>query len=256
MESPGALEKLKDALRGWAVDLGLATAGGLFLGAIGPFGSYFNGPFWQRALFQVACFWMGVLLFGGGIRAIARLRLPAAWTWAAVVAMVLVLMAPLAAAIGVLARAIWPFEVARLSLADWYFEGLVTALPVGLALTYLHLRRLRRRRLKGEARDATPSTQGLLGVRPAEVLCLQMEDHYVRVHTAGGSCLVLATLGQAIAALEGAAGLQAHRSWWVAKGAVVRAERHGRNLRLVLSNGVVAPVARSAVPAVRAAGWL
>ena len=132
MESPGLLEKLKDALGGWAIDLALATAGGLFLGAIGPFGSYFNGPFWQRALFQVACFWMGVLLFGGGIRAIARLRLPAAWTWAAVVAMVLVLMAPLAAAIVVLARAIWPFEVARLSLADWYCEGIVTALPVGV----------------------------------------------------------------------------------------------------------------------------
>jgi DNA-binding LytR/AlgR family response regulator len=252
MESPG----LRETLRGWAVDLALGTAGGLFLGAIGPFGSYFNGPFWQRALFQVACFWMGVLLFGSGIRLILRLRPPAAAAWAAVVVMVLVLMAPLAAAIGVLARALWPFEVARLTLADWYFEGLVTALPVGLALAYLHMRRLRRRRLQGEAGVAAPSTQGLLGARPAEVLCLQMEDHYVRVHTAGGSRLVLATLGQAIAALEGAAGLQAHRSWWVANAAVVRAEHHGRNLRLVLSNGVVAPVARSAVPAVRAAGWL
>ena len=83
-----------------------------------------------------------------------------------------------------------------------------------------------------------------------------MEDHYVRVHAHAGSRLVQATLSQAIAALGGREGLQVHRSWWVASRAVVRAEAHGRNLRLRLANGVVAPVARSAVPTVRAAGWI
>jgi DNA-binding LytR/AlgR family response regulator len=83
-----------------------------------------------------------------------------------------------------------------------------------------------------------------------------MEDHYVRVHTASGSHLVLATFGQAQAALEGAPGLRVHRSWWVADRAVAAAERDGRNLRLVLANGLTAPVARSSVAEVRAKGWL
>jgi DNA-binding LytR/AlgR family response regulator len=83
-----------------------------------------------------------------------------------------------------------------------------------------------------------------------------MEDHYVRVHTASGSRLVLATLNQAMAALENADGMQVHRSWWVARKAVVSAVADGRNIRLQLVNGVMAPVARSAIAKVRAAGWM
>ncbi|WP_240633835.1 hypothetical protein [Caulobacter flavus] len=30
--------------REWAIDLSVATALGVFLGVVGPFGSYFNGP--------------------------------------------------------------------------------------------------------------------------------------------------------------------------------------------------------------------
>jgi len=78
----------------------------------------------------------------------------------------------------------------------------------------------------------------------------------VRVHTAGGSRLVLATLSQAIAALGPTPGLRVHRSWWVAERAVRDAVADGRNLRLILVNGVSAPVARSSVAAVREAGWL
>ena len=84
----------KDSLRGWAVDLAIGTGGGLFFGLIGPFGSYLNGPLWQRVGFQLVCFWMGVLLYGTGVRLILRLRLPGAGTWAAIVLMTAVLNAP------------------------------------------------------------------------------------------------------------------------------------------------------------------
>jgi len=42
-----------------------------------------------------------------------------------------------------------------------------------------------------------------------------------------------------------------HRSWWVAADAVTGAERDGRNWRLRLSNGLLVPVARNSVAAVR-----
>jgi DNA-binding LytR/AlgR family response regulator len=247
----------RESLKDWAADLAIATAGGVLMGAMGPFGSYLNGPFWQRAVFQVACFWMGVGAFGLGARGLLRLRLDGQRFWAASAAMILVLTAPLAVAIQALARALWPSRpVYRLTWLDWYLEGLVTAIPVGLAFAALIRHRARQRSLREEAQGASPSAGGLLGAAPAQVLCLQMEDHYVRVHTAAGSRLVLATLKQATAALNGAEGQQVHRSWWVAKKAVAGVEQHGRNLRLRLVNGVKAPVARSAVAGLRAAGWI
>jgi DNA-binding LytR/AlgR family response regulator len=51
-------------------------------------------------------------------------------------------------------------------------------------------------------------------------------------------------------------GLKVHRSWWVARGAVASVVQDGRDLRLRLSNGLEAPVARTNVAAVRAAGLL
>jgi DNA-binding LytR/AlgR family response regulator len=83
-----------------------------------------------------------------------------------------------------------------------------------------------------------------------------MEDHYVRVHHAAGSELVLMTMRQARHSLGAVRGLQVHRSWWVAERAVEEVLAEGRNLRLRLSNGLLVPVSRSAVAPVRAAGWM
>ncbi len=96
--------------------------------------------------------------------------------------------------------------------------------------------------------SASPS---LLG----DVLALQMEDHYVRVHREGGSELLLMPLGRAIERVQ-SSGLRTHRSWWVARHAVRAVEGDARSMRLRLSNGLVAPVARSAVTHLKSAGWL
>ena len=80
------------------------------------------------------------------------------------------------------------------------------------------------------------------------VLCWQMEDNYVRVHTPQGSALVLMSLSQAMAVLEDLEGAQTHRSWWVAREGVAE---DGRNMRLRLSGGLEAPVSRARVGALR-----
>jgi hypothetical protein len=89
-----------------------------------------------------------------------------------------------------------------------------------------------------------------------DLLALEMEDHYVRAHTASGSALILMRMRDAIAELDGLDGLQVHRSWWVARAAVERPVQDGRNLRLRLTNGIEAPVARSSQATLRDAGWL
>lgn len=60
----------------------------------------------------------------------------------------------------------------------------------------------------------------------------------------------------AIERLEGADGLRIHRSWWVAKNAVVSVRRDGRTAIITLTGNHEAPVARDMMPQLRAAGWL
>ena len=89
-----------------------------------------------------------------------------------------------------------------------------------------------------------------------ELLCLQMEDHYVRAHTARGSDLILTPLKDAIAELADIEGMQVHRSWWVARTAVAGPVANGRNLALRLTNGLEVPVNRASVAKLKLAGWL
>jgi hypothetical protein len=240
-------------LGGWAADFVAVTVVGAILGLLGPFGNFLNGPAWQRIVYWVAMVWLAVAVYGAGVRLILARNYRPRVTWAALALLVAIMSAPLALASWLVASSMWPElkQVRSLTPLVWYAEWLLIAAPQ-VAVFAVVMGRRRASRTAGAPR----STAGLLGVPPREVLCLQMEDHYVRVHTAGGSRLVLATLNQAIAALGGTPGLRVHRSWWVADRGVAAPAPDGRNVRLILTNGLVAPVARSYVAAVRSAGWL
>jgi len=106
-----------------------------------------------------------------------------------------------------------------------------------------------------EAAGRTPFLDRLPANLGRDLLCLAMEDHYVRAHTRTGSTLILMRLRDAVAELEGCAGRQVHRSYWVAEGAIQRSERRGDSVRLHLTNGLVVPVSRRHLPELRAAGW-
>ncbi len=88
------------------------------------------------------------------------------------------------------------------------------------------------------------------------LLALEMEDHYLRIHTALGSDLVLCRLGDALAELEGCDGMQVHRSFWVARAAIASHQRRNGRVTLTLTNGLEVPVSRTFLPGVREAGWL
>ena len=87
------------------------------------------------------------------------------------------------------------------------------------------------------------------------LLALEAEDHYLRLHTDGGSVLVLMRLRDAMAELGPAAGWQPHRSFWVASAVPARAERNGQGWTLTLPGGLVVPVSRSRAAALRNAGY-
>ncbi|QJU56737.1 LytTR family transcriptional regulator [Sphingomonas sp. AP4-R1] len=89
-----------------------------------------------------------------------------------------------------------------------------------------------------------------------DLMCLEMEDHYVRAHTARGSTLILMRMRDAVAEVAGIEGERVHRSWWVARTAVAATERRDRAILLRLSNGLDVPVARDSVALLRSKGWL
>ena len=83
---------------------------------------------------------------------------------------------------------------------------------------------------------------------------LSMQDHYVEVHTDKGTTLVLMRLADAIREAGDIAGLQIHRSHWVALDAVTGSRRKDGKLFLKLVDDALLPVSRSYADAVRKAG--
>jgi hypothetical protein len=238
--------------RRYALLIGLLTGIGLFLGIVGPFGSYFSGPAWQRIAYWTGLVVVGGALFGSAARSIVKRGLPAGTAAAALVGATLLIAFPFSGLVAFLGFSLWP-KLSQVGMLEWYGQVVAVALPLTLALAF-GWKALDARRETGK--EPPRLTDLALGVPPQSVLCLQMEDHYVRVHTAEGSRLVLATLQQSVSLLGDRKGLQVHRSWWVANAAVTEVLSEGRNVRLRLSNGLIAPVARSSVAAVREAGWL
>jgi DNA-binding LytR/AlgR family response regulator len=81
-----------------------------------------------------------------------------------------------------------------------------------------------------------------------ELLCLEMDDHYIKVHTDNGHHMLLMRMKDAISELEGYKGLQAHRSWWVSESAITGSIKEGRNINLNLKRNIIVPVSRTYLP--------
>lgn len=239
----------------WARRLTLATVAGLLLGVIGPFGNYGNDGVVARMAYWTGLAWLAALFLGLGVGAALalgrRLRVPASF---AIGAAVVVICAPLALIIALIGRTLWPQYTGHLGPLDWYGQTLFLCALTTIAMVWVETRLAVAPAGPGAL---PPSDEARLPARLRDqVLCLQMEDHYVRVHTPSGSELVLMPMREAVAALAGLEGLQVHRSWWVARRAVARATAAGRAASLTLTNGLVAPVARNRLADLRARGWL
>lgn len=257
--------------RAWAPAIAWLLLPGLLLALVGPFGS-FLAPLPMRLLYWVPTMAVGgVLGFlsarvlvraapGLAVRRIAFALLHAAvvttlmvlvvWGWGAVVfgpaghiglswtlvfyvGLVSVAISVIRIALGPRGRpapaARHPDEATAAEPAAAAFESAVLAGGPRLA-----------RRLKPE-------------LRAAEILALEAEDHYVRVHTSAGSDLILLRLSDAIQEMAGTDGLRPHRSWWVARAAINETRRADGRLTLALKSGLKTPVSRAAAAEIRAA---
>ncbi|PHZ83354.1 LytTR family DNA-binding domain-containing protein [Paremcibacter congregatus] len=80
------------------------------------------------------------------------------------------------------------------------------------------------------------------------LVCLAMEDHYVRAYTDTTDHLILLRLKDAISELADYSGQQVHRSWWVAYDAIRHSRKEGRRYILTLNNGMEVPVSQTHAP--------
>ena len=246
-------------LRRTLIDLAAMLGIGTGLALLGPFGSY-GAPFAVRLLFWAMLSGGGYFLYMPAMRgarwAVPRVGLPEPALWALACALASV---PMTGIVWV-ANRLWtrPAPPTLDKVATLYGDVVLVA-GIACAIMWFVARPVEDAAPPAlvQAAPAPPRLHARLPRHlPPPVFALEMEDHYVRAHTAAGSVLLLMRLGDAIAELDGLAGEQVHRSWWVARHAVTGTVRDGRNVRLRLANGVEAPVARGTVAELKATGWL
>jgi hypothetical protein len=135
-----------------------------------------------------------------------------------------------------------------------------TSLVVSVAMSLLSVAvNLARQDRTQPALDAGPSRfleRLPVRMRSAEIWAVEAEDHYLRVHTSAGQDLILLRMADAIAELAGEEGMQVHRSWWVARSAIVDARRGDGRATLTLKDGTKAPVSRTYAAELRRRGWI
>jgi len=243
----------RDALMSWAKGLGAAAAVGFFLAVSGAFGSADAPLVWRLA------YWVPLMLIGAVIgSAVAN----AFTAWAAMderpllrgLLMSLAMAAPITLVVWV-ATTLYggrPWRVADIP----YYLGPVYLICVAMTvLGHLLDRPTETHAAAPEAAPARFLDRLPIKLRGAAVHAVESEDHYLRVHTDRGTDLILMRLSDAVAELEGLEGAQVHRSWWVAKDAVLGAKRGDGRATLSLKGGIEAPVSRRYAPALRKAGW-
>ena len=243
-----------------------ATLVGIFLGIVGPFGSYLNGSAVTRIAYWVLSMWLGVAFYGSAFvlarPLAARSGIP---LWIAGAFLVMAASLPQSLATSALALYFWP-DLARLSLnqLDWFMQVLLLAGPVTLGYAFwtglLSSPRAPGRTSEQAGGHEPDDGSGLFALLPprlgTDIICMAMEDHYVRVHTALGSDLLLMPMARAVEDVACVEGCRVHRSWWVARSAVLRIDGPARSMRLRLVNGMDVPVARRTVAMLRGLGWL
>jgi hypothetical protein len=233
-----------------ARDVILMVAMGLFLAALGPFGSI-TAPSVVRFIY-----WPGVIV-GGGIIGVAVDELGGRrfgnpwlrWIFSSVV------MTPGVCVLVVFAS-IWAFGPSR----SRHYLDLVWQVFV-ISVAVMGVRQLIEKTPAPPAAPVEARTDEAFcrrlsaRFRAARLIAVEAEDHYLRVHTDAGSELVTLRFADAMADLAGVPGFQVHRSWWAAADAIEGVRwRRGRG-ELKLAGGLAVPVSRTHAASLKAAGW-
>jgi DNA-binding LytR/AlgR family response regulator len=233
--------------------LASAVAIGLLLGVMGPFGSQTAYPTATKY-----AFWMVNALAGFG-SALAADRIlpsasPGAKSWPRIAALAAASAVPMTFFVA------WTMSVVQPGRAFSPLQ-LLALFPFVALVQLLIARVLSPAHPPAAAETAEPTedtprypVEFLSKLPPAQrrdIIALEAEDHYLRVHTLNGSALVLMRLADAAAAIDPRLGLRVHRSWWVARDGVDALESSSGRPTVRLVDGTRVPVSRTYLPEAR-----
>ena len=245
-----------DTWQEWARGLAITLVAAAFLASAGAFGSValpvpVRFAYWLGLMF-VGWLW-GVAVsnfFFGRIGRPERL-------WLRVAISSLVIAVPYSVVVGAATAISHGLSAYHASLLDMA-EILFTTIMVSSVMIIINVLVARQ---AGGVTSASAQPPKFLERLPAklkgaEVWAVEAEDHYLRLHTSKGQDLILMRLSDAIAELQGIEGAQAHRSWWVARAAIVGAVRGDGRATLTLQDGAEVPVSRTYARLLRQSGWI
>lgn len=243
---------------------------GLLIGFVGPFGSYPAFPAFTRY-----AFWLGLTVVGvlaaiavdaaipSGRLARRRVRIPAV-TLASTIPMTFVVAWTIS-----LVQTGRTYSPSQLVDLFWGVAAVQLFIVVMLVISVSEFDASRPAPLMEPVTTDTPPIATsvpagaeapafpavILGKLPTctggEIMALETEDHYLRVHAAQGSGLVLMRMADAVALIDERLGMQVHRRWWVASAAVDGLHTENQKWSLRLANGLDVPVGRTFLTAAR-----
>lgn len=244
------MRRLAGDARSWAALVVLS----LVIGLVGPFGT-FEMPLWARL-----AYWTAIVLStsaigtfaAGWLQRLLTPRLPrfVAAAFAGAIAGVPIALAVVAINVAAYGPGVEPIDLLSLTVYCVLIAAAVTVLAV-----VFERHRPEPATTAAVTADATPTLLERMPLpQRGRLLHIAVADHYVEVHTDRGRTLLLMRLSDAIRETAPVAGLQVHRSHWVALDAVKRVAKQAGKPVLELETGTVVPVSRTYLSAARAAG--
>ena len=238
-------------MRPFAADLALWVAIGLVMAVLGPFGSS------ERTPFERMVYWQGCMVGGGviGILIDEGVRRLSDRFWVRVSAVSVLMTPPVTVLVWFMNHGLAGTRLTWENLISPWFEVFVVCFSAILVRQLVWARPV----IVAAVTDVDPAAAFRLRLsarrREAELIAVEAEDHYLRVHTDAGEELITARFGDALNELAAVKGFRTHRSWWVAAGAIqdVRWLRGRGEARLKC--GLVVPISRNQAAPLKAAGW-
>lgn len=259
MSEPGATSGARTAAwspgpEDWLRGVVICVIAGAFMAVSGAFSSD-DSPLTQRLIYWIGLMFAGSLMGNVIARPIFASRQFAPRPWLACIVVTALLTPPLAVIVWVATTLFYGM--------DWELGRIIRLLPpvamISIVMTAIGYMADRRPVETHAGPAGSPPPRFLerlpMKLKGAELYAVESQDHYLRLHTDRGSDLILMRLSDAVGELDGIEGAQTHRSWWVAKDAVVEVARGDGRATFVLKNGARAPVSRSYARALRAEGW-
>ncbi len=243
-----------DDLSSWLRGLAVSAAFAFFMALSGAFGTG-DAPPALRAIFWGGVMFLGYLWGGYVARRFFRDgRQGPARPWMYAILVATIMAGPFTLVVWSGSRLILRSDIPLRGLPVLFLYVFVVALVVTSLYWLIEGRRA------PAALAAPPPPKFLerlpLKLRGAEVWAVEAEDHYLRLHTSKGQDLILMRLADAVAELDGIEGRQVHRSWWVARDAIVDARRGDGRATLTLKDGAQVPVSRTYAGELRDRGWI